>query len=150
MLVVSAIDSDSTTNCVLMHEWHCECITSCFGALSIMCNNLCLLTLCYCFMLLLFWMLIWVGRCSKTWSLMFFTCLCQIMEKGGVIYGFDILMCRNHLTYVVLVLLMFALLIILGDMMCYLCYFTKNTSYSCFSHTKIQMGRLLFLLDWMH
>lgn len=81
---------------------------------------------------------------------MFFTCLCQIMEKGGVIYGFDILMCRNHLTYVVLVLLMFALLIILGDMMCYLCYFTKNTSYSCFSHTKIQMGRLLFLLDWMH
>lgn len=39
------------------------------------------------------------------------------------------LICNNHLTYVLLQLLM----ILLGDMMCYLCYFTKNTSCSNFS-----------------
>lgn len=42
-------------------------------------------------------------------------------------------MCSNHLTSVLLMLMLFSLLIPLGDMMYYVCYFMKNTYYSCFS-----------------
>lgn len=53
----------------------------------------------------------------------------------------DLLLCSNHLTYVLLLLLLFALLILLGDM-CYLCHFMNITFCSLFYPKKSKGG------DW--
>lgn len=60
------------------------------------------------------------------------------MGKKGEKCGWDkmfthLFICSNHMTYVILLVLIFALMILLGDMMYYFFYFMKNTFYSCFS-----------------
>lgn len=65
MLLVSSTDSDLPTNYVFMHDWYCVCMIVCFRALTFMCSYLCLLTLCYYLVMLLLWMLLWVGCCSN-------------------------------------------------------------------------------------
>lgn len=159
MLVVSAVDYDLTTTCVFMHNGHCDYMTECYEALTIVRSYLSLLTLSYWLMLLPLWLMVWLAVvmdfkvCCFVYK--FFPHLCQIVANGGSnghvginkVFkmfqhdGVDRLLCRNHLTYgLLLLLLLFALWILLGDMVQYLCQFMKITSCSCFSQNFQERG----------
>lgn len=156
VLVVFVVDSDLTTNWLFMHDWHYDCITDCYGALTIVWSYMCLLTLCS-----VLWLLMWTQKLVVSG---YFHTFDKLWQKGGVIImwdgircskmshcdGIDMLICCNHLTYMLLMLLLlYAMLIILGDMMWYLCYFMKIT-YSSYFCQNLLKREIVCPFGWLH